>query len=228
MNIKVSKITNKELLKLSCETTIDRLCNPSLKRMYASEHSPVRTQMFYIECKNIPLFVSTHLLRHHVGSQPFALTHRVDRDGAKDNLNHYLDKLYELKDLFFNKQIKEENFRENFNKYLILISDTCGRNEPTDLSLFVNAQGLINMAQLRLCKKASLETQNVFKEIASRLKIVDPHLFNFLVPKCVYRNGICGEISPCGYMMSSDFSKRLLEYRKLFKQVAIIPNKIKL
>ena len=173
MEITVKKITSLELALKACESTFLGKSKVSLDKLFRSEHSPSRTQQYWIECKSIPLFVSTHLLRHHVGSQPFALTHRKDRNGGVDE----------------------------------------GRNTPTDLGLLINAQGLIDMAKLRLCHQASVETRKVMQLIKDS---VEPELRHYLVAKCVYRNGLCGEMKCCGYNKTKAFDVELKEYIKPF------------
>ena len=88
MRVIVMKLTDVDLAKRACEFTLHRgaLSTVNLKRLYASEHSPIRTQLYWIEMKNIPAFVSTHLVRHKVGVEHFVQTHRVDR-GAEELAN---------------------------------------------------------------------------------------------------------------------------------------------
>lgn len=177
MEVKVTKVTNEELMLSAAESTFLGKSKISLDKMYRSEHSPSRTQMFWIEMDDVPLFVSTHLLRHHVGSQPFALTHRVDRKGGVDS----------------------------------------GRNTPTKLSLMINAQALIDMAKLRLCFQASPETIKAFKMIKEGVAKVDPDLAPYMVAKCIYRNGLCGEPRCCGFNKTEKFMIESVKYLKLFK-----------
>ena len=83
--IKVVDMTGLQYFKAACETTsnkeiksVDRLI--SLKqRMYLAEHSPIRMREFWIHLANIPTFVATHLVRHHVGIDHYQLSHRFDR-----------------------------------------------------------------------------------------------------------------------------------------------------
>lgn len=178
MEIEVIKTSREEDLVWACDMTVNKdVKDVNKKRLYASEHSPIRTQMFRVTCRDIPLFVSTHLLRHHVGSTPYALTKRTDRDGGED----------------------------------------LGRMTPTDLGMFLNAQSLIDMAKVRLCKKASPETQAVFDAI--RDAVPDEDLKAFMVPKCVYRGGICSEFGCCGYNRTEEFRIELKKYLENFKYI---------
>ncbi len=78
--IKVNKITDVNLLRKSCESTmIIGTSNISLDKAYQSMHSIIRTQLFWIEMTNIPTFVSVHIVRHNIGVNHFVMTNRDDR-----------------------------------------------------------------------------------------------------------------------------------------------------
>lgn len=52
-----------------------------IKRMILAEHSPLRMVMYSFYWTEIKSWIATHLLRHHVGTQPFVGTQREDRTG---------------------------------------------------------------------------------------------------------------------------------------------------
>lgn len=82
MQITVTKITDKALLDLACSYTVNKDVHvKDLKAFYMSEHSPIRTQLFLIEMKDIPTFVSVHFVRHNVGVIHFVKSNRIDRGG---------------------------------------------------------------------------------------------------------------------------------------------------
>ncbi len=62
----------------------------------------------------------------------------------------------------------------------------------------INAQELMQMARMRLCKQASFETQMVMKMICDEVIEANPEFAPFLVPKCIAHHG-CNEFMPCGY-----------------------------
>lgn len=62
----------------------------------------------------------------------------------------------------------------------------------------VNAQELIQMAHKRLCNQASQETKEVMQEMVKLAIENNPEFKDVLVPLCVYRNGKCSEMFPCG------------------------------
>ena len=175
--IRVADMTGIQYFKAACETTsnkeiksVDRLI--ALKsRMYLAEHSPIRMREFWIHLANIPTFVATHLVRHHVGIDHYQMSHRFDRTGTPDEQSNRLT--------------------------------------PTNISMHVNAQALINMARKRLCSKASKETRKVMEVIKEAIRVLDPALAEVMVTECVYRNH-CPEEKSCGY-----FERLLKEVHRL-------------
>jgi len=74
-----------------------------------------------------------------------------------------------------------------------------GRDAPRAHMVTLNAESLINIAQKRLCYAAEGPTNETFRMIKQSLQVVDFDLSCFLVPQCVYRNGLCAEGSrSCG------------------------------
>lgn len=65
----------------------------------------------------------------------------------------------------------------------------------------VNAQELIQIARMRLCKQASRETREVMQAICDAVVETNPEFKPFFMPKCLARGG-CNEFVPCGYYES--------------------------
>lgn len=87
MNIIVDKLVDHTLLRAACDSTRHPGQTPStatLEKMYRCRHSPIRTQMFYIQLMGIPTFVSVHLVRHKHGVEHFVESNRDDRGGPND------------------------------------------------------------------------------------------------------------------------------------------------
>ena len=81
MQITVEKITGIDLMRRACEATTGKPSNMSLDAIYRCEHSPIRTQLFWVEMRDIPTFVSVHLVRHNIGVTHFVSSNRDDRGG---------------------------------------------------------------------------------------------------------------------------------------------------
>lgn len=75
--------------------------------------------------------------------------------------------------------------------------DVVTRNTPVNHGMLINAQALITMARKRLCYAASGKTVATFRKARNVMKEADADLVPFLVPECVYRNGVCPEFKQC-------------------------------
>lgn len=87
--ISITKLTGVDLLRKACKFTTHGQTDSmmSLEKIYRCEHSPMRTQIFWIEMLGIPTSASVHLVRHKIGVDHFVQTMRDDR-GA----NHVADR----------------------------------------------------------------------------------------------------------------------------------------
>lgn len=230
-SVSVKKLTDETLMREACECTFLGESHQSLLSIYKSEHSPVRTQLFWIKLTHIPLFVATHLLRHHVGSVPFQLTCRDDRDGGNPGLIAKIDNVNEKLSMLLSMVNSasygtQEDMIRSIIEELNWLKDNADRQTPVNLGLCINAQSLLDMAKLRLCTGcAHAETVKVFKAIKEEINKVDPALASMMVRKCVYRNGLCGEPRCCGFNCSDAFTKELQAYHQNFsnKQIGITP-----
>jgi hypothetical protein len=88
MNVTVQKLTGAGLAQKACKFTLHSHADTeiTLDRLYRAEHSPIRTQLFWVEMLGIPNFVSVHFVRHKVGVEHFVQTMRTDR-GAEEIAN---------------------------------------------------------------------------------------------------------------------------------------------
>ena len=218
--VSVKKVTDEDLMRSACEMTFLGKSHQSLLSIYKAEHSPARTQMFWVTFHNIPLASSTHLIRHHVGSLPFQLTCRDDRQGGNPGLPNKVDEIIQL--------ISEGELDAAIKK-LEWLKDNTDRQTPVNLGLFINAQSLIDISKLRLCTgQVHAETYIIYNKVREAMKEVDPALAKMMVRKCVYRGGICGEPRCCGYNSTPKFQAELEEYLLNFsdKQRGICHKKV--
>ncbi len=85
MQITVKKLTCLDLMRRACEMTMrGQESKMTLNGIYKCEHSPMRTQMFWIEMLDIPTFVSVHFVRHKIGVEHFVMSNRDDRGGDEE------------------------------------------------------------------------------------------------------------------------------------------------
>ena len=90
--------------------------------------------------------------------------------------------------------------------------DELPQNSLVNHECEANAQALINISRKRLCNCASLETRQAWQEVKNKVAEVEPELAKCMVRECVYRNGFCPEMFPCGYNKTEAFEKELKEY----------------
>lgn len=94
MIIEVTKLTDESLMREACAYTINAESKMTLPRIYQCEHSPMRTQIFWVEMVDIPTFVSVHFVRHKHGVEHFVKSNRNDRPsytgdaGREHPVNH--------------------------------------------------------------------------------------------------------------------------------------------
>lgn len=212
MNIKVTKLTDVELLRRANSFTTGRDSHMTLAKAYRAGHSPIRTQLFWVECTDIPLFVASQLVRSHVGVQFFQRSKRTDR-GGEDFRNVCYNLSQDFNDAFC---MGDEEDLDKCIETAKTLPQRFDRYAPTDLAFIINAEALINMAHKRLCAKASKETRDLMTKIALGVAIADPALAPHLVPQCVFRGGICPEAKCCGYIRSEQGRAQLETYKKLF------------
>lgn len=84
MKVTVTPLTDIELVRKACASTIGRESNISYENILMCEHSPVRCLMYWIEMEDIPTFVSVHLVRHKIGVEHFVKSNREDRGGDSE------------------------------------------------------------------------------------------------------------------------------------------------
>ena len=212
MQVTVEKLTGVQLLQRANRFTTGRDSHMDLATAYRYGHSPIRTQLFWIECTDIPLFVASQLVRSHVGIQCFQLSKRTDRGGEDfrtvcTDLANGLANAYDFKceDVITELCDKVNELPERFDRYA-----------PTDLAFIINAEALINMAHKRLCTKASVETRTLMAMIAHEAIREDPDLAGHLVPQCIWRGGICPEPKSCGYIHSDTGIMELNAYENMY------------
>lgn len=130
-------------------------------RLLRARHSPIRELEFSYVIRDIPYWVSVHLVRHHVGFQPYVQSQRNDRQSKYDR-------------------------------------EKAPQDAPITMRVTLNAEALLNLANKRLCMKASPETRTVVQEMCRLAEEVLPELKGLLVPMCEYHGGVCYEMQPCG------------------------------
>ena len=211
MEINVTKLTDLNLLRRANEFTTGHQSKMSLEQAYYYGHSPIRTQIFWIEMKDIPLFVASQLVRQHVGVQFFQRSKRVDRGGedfayvcneiASDVAKYWGN---QGADMMLSLQHEIYQLPNRFDRYA-----------PTDLACIINAEALINMAHKRLCSKASKETRELVEALRDKIAEVDPALANLMVRPCIAHGRICREPNCCGFNATAICAQSITQLKAL-------------
>lgn len=90
-------------------------------------------------------------------------------------------------------------------------TDILGTSErPPDTAIrpyaiYLNADALIEMAEYRLCYKASKETRTEMINMLVEVYESEPLLIEYCEPTCV-KQGRCNEFKPCGYMNTPEYA----------------------
>lgn len=216
--ISVKKLTDVDLMRDACDMTFIGKSHQSLQSIYKTEHSPVRTQLFWVKLEGIPLYISTHLLRHHVGSVPFQLSCRTDRKGGNPGLVPKIDAIKEKLKKLLDEFTPLDQVVDDLTEELSWLQENSDRYTPVNLGLLLNAQSLIDMSKLRLCLQAAPETRKVFNDLRAEIAKVDPELASMMVRKCVYRGGLCGEARCCGFNQTNEFKFEMRNYASWFSE----------
>ncbi len=90
--------------------------------------------------------------------------------------------------------------------------DELPQNHAVNHECDANAQALINISRRRLCKQASLETQEAWKLVKQEVAVTDPIMASVMVPDCIYRGGICREMNCCGWIKTQEAQSMWAEY----------------
>ena len=61
----------------------------------------------------------------------------------------------------------------------------------------LDAQALISMSRKRLCLNSHRDTVATWTRLRKAIKEIEPDMADFMVPECVYRNGLCPELRMC-------------------------------
>ena len=219
MKLEVKKLTNESLLREMAGFTIGHDSKITLERAYACGHSIIRTQMFKITMRDIPLFVASQLVRSHVGVQWYQKSKRTDRGGEDFNdvcrnlafqirtehIGHMDNPVGQIAGAYGEYANKIEELPERFD-----------RLAPTDLAALMNAEAIINMSRKRLCAKASKETREIWENVVALIEEVDPDLAKHCIKPCVASCGLCREPKGCGFNKTEMCAKMIVGYKRLF------------
>lgn len=88
------------------------------------------------------------------------------------------------------------------------------QDAPVNMQLSLNAQEIINISRLRLCRKADKVTRSIWYKVVNELSKIEPELAKACQPQCVFK-GYCSEWKCCGLIQTELYIERrkdLLSY----------------
>ena len=71
------------------------------------------------------------------------------------------------------------------------------QDAPVAMIWDMEGEELLNIANKRLCRKASAKTREVVQAMCDLVTAKCPEFDGLLVPNCVYHGGVCHEMQPC-------------------------------
>lgn len=218
MEIKIRKITGADLLHEANKCTTGKESTQTLGAAYLSRHTTIRTQIFFVQCLGIPQFVAYHLRTHFTlfPMPPFEMgwmrSKRMDRGGH--DFRHICQSLGA--DLVEAMHANDWGLVPEVVDEIHVLPDKYDRNAPTDFCFMISAEGLITLADKRMCiGSVSPETRGVVEIIKEKVCECDPALYPHLVRPCVARSR-CLEKKCCGFIKTKQFRRELTDYNALF------------
>nr|DAZ44423.1 MAG TPA: Thymidylate synthase complementing protein [Caudoviricetes sp.] len=164
---------------------------------------------FVFDLQRIPRFTIDQLVRHEVGvvknvqSLRYVTKGKMDVYAAPDIIkdpllvrDHYMSEEYAATsyqltvERMRQKGISKERANEIARTFVpIGIASAC--------SFAVNIEGLIHLANVRLCNRAELPIHYLTQQMIKEVIAVEPRYKEFLVPQC-RKLGYCPELKGCG------------------------------
>ena len=189
-------------------TPIERADGTGLHCLQSGHLSGSRHLFFIFSLKNIPRFTVDQLVRHEVGVVKNVQSLRYV---TKDNFNVYMPPEIE-QDLMakWEHSRAEDYLRITYNKTVRDLAPKVGKERAneiarislpigiaTECSFACNLEGLINLANKRLCNRAERPIHILVKIMVDEVLAVEPRYEEFLVPQCK-KLGYCPEKKGCG------------------------------
>lgn len=184
-------------------------------------HSPIREQRYLITFRDVPQFVTGHIIRHDKFANVGVRSKRVDRgsedfrvecENVTDTLETQCDNISEAR-----YDIAVEHIRDMIDiiKEFPVRFD---RMSPFSFVFDTNAEEIINISRTRLCYgTVSYETRLLWENVLELLEEIDPDLVKLCKRPCVW-HGFCRESKCCGYMTTDAYKEERDDFVGLFEK----------
>ena len=189
-------------------TPIERAEGTGLHCLKSGHLSGSRHLYFVFSIKNVPRYTVDQLIRHEVGVVKNVQSQRYV---TMDNFSIYISPEIEEDSMAKWEYSRAEDYIQiTYNKTVRELAPKVGKERAndiartllpigiaTDCSFACNLEGLINIANKRLCNRADRPIHTLVKMMVNEVIAVEPRYKEFLVPQCK-KLGYCPEMKGCG------------------------------
>ena len=170
---------------------------------------------FVFKLKNIPRLTVDQLVRHEVGVvknvQSLRYVTKGNLDKIDEGFNIYIppelrdniedrwefERTEDYLNIVYRRLVKAQRYMTNKERANEIARTLIPIGVATECSFACNLEGLINLANKRLCNRAERPIHVLVKMMVNEVIAVEPRYKEFLVPQCK-KLGYCPEMKGCG------------------------------
>ena len=170
---------------------------------------------FVFRLKNIPRFTVDQLVRHEAGVvknvQSLRYVTKGNLDKIDEGFNIYIppelrdniedrwefERTEDYLNIVYRRLVKAQRYMTNKERANEIARTLIPIGVATECSFACNLEGLINLANKRLCNRAEHPIHILVKMMVNEVIAVEPRYKEFLVPQCK-KLGYCPEMKGCG------------------------------
>ena len=170
---------------------------------------------FVFRLKNIPRFTVDQLVRHEAGVvknvQSLRYVTKGNLDKIDEGFNIYIppelrdniedrwefERTEDYLNIVYRRLVKAQRYMTNKERANEIARTLIPIGVATECSFACNLEGLINLANKRLCNRAERPIHILVKMMVNEVIAVEPRYKEFLVPQCK-KLGYCPEMKGCG------------------------------
>ena len=196
-------------------TPIERAEGTGLHCLKSGHLSGSRHLYFVFRLKNIPRFTVDQLVRHEVGVvknvQSLRYVTKGNLDKIDEGFNIYIppelrdniedrwefERTEDYLNIVYRRLVKAQRYMTNKERANEIARTLIPIGVATECSFACNLEGLINLANKRLCNRAERPIHVLVKMMVNEVIAVEPRYKEFLVPQCK-KLGYCPEMKGCG------------------------------
>ena len=196
-------------------TPIERAESTGLHCLQSGHLSGSRHLFFVFSLKNIPRFTVDQLVRHEAGVvknvQSLRYVTKGNLDKIDEGFNIYIppelrdniedrwefERTEDYLNIVYRRLVKAQRYMTNKERANEIARTLIPIGVATECSFACNLEGLINLANKRLCNRAERPIHELVKMMVNEVIAVEPRYKEFLVPQCK-KLGYCPEMKGCG------------------------------